>query len=92
MANLQVKDINDRLYKALKHRAILEHRSVSQEVVQMIETCLSLPASRAINATRAFLELSGSWGDDRDAETIIKSIREGRRNSRRFGKSPDVFN
>ncbi len=38
MANLQVRDIDDKLYDSLKRRADLEHRSISQEVVMIIES------------------------------------------------------
>ncbi|MEW5814047.1 MAG: antitoxin, partial [Spirochaetota bacterium] len=37
MANLQVRDIDDRLYTVLKQRARAKHRSLSQEVVHIIE-------------------------------------------------------
>ncbi len=91
MANLQVRDIDDELYMAIKKRAGRDHRSISQEVVQMIETCLAMPSSKNTNATNEFLELTGSWGDDGDAKSIVKMIRKGRGKSSRFGKSTDVF-
>jgi len=44
MAILQVRDIDDRLYSLLKLRAKSENRSVSQEVISIIEKYLSNPA------------------------------------------------
>ena len=44
MANLQVRGIEDRLYEALRARAELDNRSISQEVVTIIEQFLARPA------------------------------------------------
>lgn len=41
MANLQIKGMDDQLYKALKRKAQIDHRSVSQEVIILIENFLS---------------------------------------------------
>ncbi len=35
-------------------------------------------------ATRAFLELSGSWADERSAREIVSSLRKARRSRKRF--------
>ena len=89
MATLQVKGIDDRLYEALRRRAEQDHRSISQEILSMIETFLSRPADQPLgNATSEFLALAGSWEDDRGAEEIVRDIRSGRRSRRRF--NPDV--
>ncbi len=45
MATLQVKGMDDALYEGLKRRAELKHRSVSQEVVHLIESHLNGPAN-----------------------------------------------
>ena len=91
MATLQVKGIDDDLYKALGARAAMDNRSVSQEVVTMIREFLARPNPNAAEATQAFLELAGSWVDDRPAKEIVRSIRKARRSSRRFGKRTDVL-
>ena len=86
MATLQVKGMDDALYEGLKRRAELQHRSVSQEVVHLIESHLGAPGSRSgpESATEAFLKLAGVWseGDEVSAEEAIAGIRESRVNRR----------
>jgi plasmid stability protein len=43
MAILQVRDIDDRLYDSLKQKAQINNRSISQEVISILETYLSNP-------------------------------------------------
>lgn len=62
MANLQVRDIDDKLYESLKRRAEIEHRSVSQEVVMIIEKHLQRDHLEMESQTMEFLKLSNSWG------------------------------
>ncbi|MGJ4746676.1 FitA-like ribbon-helix-helix domain-containing protein [Leptospira sp. SA-E8] len=88
MANLQVRDIDDRLYEALKRRAEMEHRSVSQEVVLMIENYLAHDNKESERKTLGFLELSGSWVDDRSPDKIVKDIRSSRTKNT-LGKDTD---
>ncbi|TGK43634.1 FitA-like ribbon-helix-helix domain-containing protein [Leptospira andrefontaineae] len=88
MANLQVRDIDDRLYEALKRRAEMEHRSISQEVVLMIENYLSHDNKESERRTLGFLELSGSWVDDRSPDKIVKDIRSSRTKNT-LGKDAD---
>jgi plasmid stability protein len=89
MAILQVRDIDDRLYDSLKQKALLDNRSISQEVITILETYLSNPDIYAINATREFLKLS--WDDDRNADEIIDSLMKDRKNKRSFGDYNGVF-
>ena len=84
MANLQVRDIDDRLYESLRERATREKRSISQEVILILEKYLSRPTAYDVNPTDEFLSLSGAWNDDRTADEIIDDIRKKRRNSTRF--------
>jgi len=91
MATLQVKGIDETLYKALGARAAMDNRSISQEVVAMIKEFLNRPQRDARGATMAFLELSGSWKDEKPAREIAKSLRRARRSRRRFSKGADVF-
>ena len=91
MANLQVKDIDDGLYESLRAMASSEKRSISQEVVHILEKYLSSPEAFSGNPTEEFLKLSGSWDDDRNAEDIIGDIRKHRKNSRRFSKNNELF-
>jgi plasmid stability protein len=91
MANLQVKDIDDRLYESIRVLATNEKRSISQEVVYILQKYLSKPKEFDDNPTDDFLNLAGSWKDDRDAEKIIADMRSSRKNSSRFGISNELF-
>jgi len=91
MATLQVKGLDDRLYKALGARAAMDNRSVSQEVVAMIKQYLSRPAPDPREATRALLEMAGSWQDKRTPRQIAADIRKSRRTSPRLRRGKDVF-
>ena len=87
MATLQVRSMDERLYGALGRRAEMDHRSISQEVVAILNDYLASPARTAHGqATDAFLELAGSWMDERDAETVIAEIRKARATGR-FGSA-----
>ena len=92
MATLQVRDIDDRLYKYLKTSAKLKNRSISQEVITIIQDHLNSSQNPASNATKEFLSLSGAWKDDRSAADIVKDIQKHRINSSsRFGDKNGVF-
>lgn len=91
MATLQVKGIDDHLYKALGARAAMDNRSVSQEVVTIIQEFLARPQHDPRAATRAFLSLAGSWVDRKSAKAIAGGLRKARRSRRRFRKAVDVF-
>lgn len=87
MATLQVRTIDDRLYEALGRRASRQNRSISQEVTFILKDYLSSPPRDRKNATDSFLELAGTWNDDRSAEKIVKDIRKSRKSSTRFKDS-----
>ena len=91
MANLQVKDIDERLYNSIRVLAINEKRSISQEVVYILQKYLSKPKEFDLNPTDEFLKLAGSWKDERNVEEIIGDIRNSRRNSERFGRNNELF-
>jgi plasmid stability protein len=92
MATLQVRDIDDRLYRYLKTSAKLKNRSISQEVITIIQDHLNNSQNPASNATKEFLALSSAWKDDRSADVIVKGIRSHRINSTtRFGKKDGIF-
>ena len=84
MATLQVKGLDDMLYRALAARAAQDNRSISQEIVTMIQGFLNRPAGDPQQATEAFLTLAGSWADDRSAKAIAGEIRRKRRSGKRF--------
>ena len=82
MANLQVKGLNDALYQALRARAALDHRSISQEIVMLIHNFLNYAGKSSREATEAFLALTGSWQDERSAAEIARDLRKSRRNKK----------
>ncbi len=91
MATLQVRDIDDRIYKELRERAKSKHRSLSQEVAHIIEEYLSRPAGDYKKQSELLLELSGSWEGPETAKEIISSIRKSRKNSKRFRTANALF-
>ena len=86
MANLQIKGIDDGLYAQIKNLAASENRSVSQQVLFLIKEHLS--KKKHLDAikppARVLLELSGSWEDDRNSESIVKDIKRARKNSNKL--------
>lgn len=91
MAILQVRDLDDKLYSSLKTIAKKENRSISQEVITILEKYISNPSLFDTNPTKDFLSLSGSWDDNRSSEEIIKSIKKNRKNSKRFDSENALF-
>jgi hypothetical protein len=88
MANLQVKGIDDGLYEQLKKLATDENRSISQEIIFLVKTHLSLQKvfSSTPSPAEVLLQLSGSWEDSRQADEIITEIRKSRENSQRLAE------
>ena len=91
MANLQVKDIDDNLYMALRIRAKSNRRSISQEVIRLIEDYLNQPEDVRINSTQQFLSLSWQSDLDESADGIIVKMKRDRRESKKFTKDKNVF-
>ena len=86
MAMLQVRKLDDRLYAALKERAAENHRSVSGEVVAVLEDYVARPRARAKMPGEVLLEFAGAWKDDRTPEKMAADIRKARHSTRRLGK------
>ena len=88
MANLQIKNIQDELYEEIKKLAAAENRSVSQQVLFLVKEYLAkrkqLTALKS--PAQVFLELSGSWEDEKTAEQIVKEIKSARKSSRKLEK------
>ena len=91
MATLQVRDIDDRVYKELKQRAKIKHRSLSQEVAHIIEEYLSQPNRDYKKQSDMLLELAGSWEGPESVTEILGNIRKGRVNSSRLRKANALF-
>ena len=89
MATLQVRSIDDQLYKMLGNLAAREQRSISQQVITILKSYLSNPENHAANATDEFLKLT--WDDSRKTKEIINDIMD-RKSKPRFEKElSDVF-
>jgi plasmid stability protein len=91
MAILQVRDIDNELYESLKKRAAGEHRSISQEVVRILEYHIHQPKELSADSTKSFLALCDSWHDDRSAKEIVIDLRKHRKQSPRFRGDHGVF-
>jgi len=84
MAPLQLRSIDDQLYEALGKLAARDHRSISQEVIAILKEHLSQPVRHTTNTTEEFLNLCGTWQEDRSAEEIADEIRAHRQLTTRF--------
>lgn len=72
MATLNVKSFPDALYKRLQENALREHRSVSQEVVHLLETAL---AESKIPSVLEFEGLGAEVWEGIDAAEYVDSER-----------------
>jgi len=86
MANLQIKNMDESLYEEIKRAASAENRSVSQQVLTLIRDYLAKrkQVSKLKSPAQVLLELSGTWGDERSAEVIVRDIKKARRNSKKL--------
>ena len=83
MAILQIKGIDDALYARIKRMAAADNRSISQEVLHLIEEYLKRQDDQPVIPTsaRALLALAGSWDDERGADEISAAVKAARRNA-----------
>lgn len=88
MANLQIKGIEDDLYKEIKKMAAEENRSVSQQVLFLIKSYISRKArwDGVKSPAEVLIDLHGSWQDEREADQIIEQVKRARRNSKSLTK------
>ena len=91
MAVLQVRDIDDRLYDRLKFAAKIDNRSISQQVITILQNYFTSVPVKTKNATEEFLKLAGSWEDSRTTDEIIDDIYGSRVNSTRFEALDGIF-
>ena len=91
MAMLQVRDMDDRLYDRLKFAAKLDNRSISQQVITILQNYFTSVPVKTKNATDEFLKLAGSWEDSRSTNEIIDDIYGSRVNSTRFEALDGIF-
>lgn len=91
MAMLQVRDMDDRLYDRLRFAAKIENRSISQQVVTILQNYFTSIPVKTKNATEEFLKLAGSWEDSRTTDEIVDDIYSSRLNSTRFEALDGIF-
>ena len=91
MAMLQVRNMDDSLYDKIKFAAKLDNRSISQQVITILQDYFTSAPFRTKNATEEFLKLAGSWTDSRSAEEIIDDIYSSRVNSKKFEALDGIF-
>ncbi len=86
MANLQIKGIDDDLYAQIKQMAVLENRSISQQVLYLVKTHLTKKKylRSAKTPAQILLEMSGSWEDSRHPDEIIDMIKRARKSSKKL--------
>jgi len=91
MPNLQVRDIDTQLYNWLCVNAKLANRSISQQVITILQEKAAAPQETTSNVVDAFLALNDYWGDERSAEEIVSEIRNARVNTSERGNLNDLF-
>jgi len=89
MATLQVRDIDDDVYNSLKMLAKKDHRSISQEVANILEAYVKMPDKKHSFQTEEFLSLK--WSGRESAEALIEKIKPKTKESRRFGEKNGLF-
>jgi hypothetical protein len=84
MVNLQIKGIDDDLYRDIKKLAAAENRSVSQQILFLVKSYLSKrPRCDAVKSpAEVLIALHGSWLDKRGEDQIVDQIKKARKNSR----------
>ena len=80
-----------RVYDRLKFAAKCDNRSISQQVISILQDYFTSIPIKTKNATEEFLKLAGSWEDARNTEEIIDDMRAARVNSTRFEVLDGIF-
>ena len=75
----------------LKFAAKCDNRSISQQVISILQDYFTSIPIKTKNATEEFLKLAGSWEDARNTEEIIDDMRAARVNSTRFEVLDGIF-
>ena len=88
---LQVRDMDDRLYDRLRFAAKIDNRSISQQVITILQNYFTSVPVKTKNSTEEFLKLAGSWEDSRTTKEIIDDIYGSRINSTRFEALDGIF-
>lgn len=84
MASLTLKNLPDDLLRALRKEADKERRSMTQEIIHLLESALGRaerPAPRSADAEAqlaAWRKLAGKWESDADRFTEARRLMERR--------------
>ena len=82
MRSLTIKGIPDELLHRLRERAARERRSLTQQVLVLLESGLSAdhvpPADHVSEQVEAWRRLAGGWVSDESSEDEIREIYDAR--------------
>lgn len=85
MASLTIKNLPDALLRDLRKAAEKDRRSLTQEIIHLLDTALRLPVGRPtprpadVDAQlAAWRKLAGNWESDVDSATEAKQLLERR--------------
>jgi hypothetical protein len=82
MASFTIKGIPDRLLQRLRERARDERRSLTQQVIVLLERGLerdaTAPADQVAEQVAAWRRLAGSWDSDETAEEEARRVYDAR--------------
>jgi hypothetical protein len=85
MASLTLKNVPDKLMKALRKAAEGDRRSLNQEVMHLLEEALGkraetfTPSEKVQAQLDAWRKLAGKWQSDLSPEEEAKQLRQSRR-------------
>ncbi len=89
MASLTLKNLPDALLRALREAAESDRRSMTQEIIHLLDIALRSRAERPARKARdvdaqvaAWRELAGKWQSDVDAATEAERLMAGRTSGR----------
>jgi plasmid stability protein len=82
MSSLTIKDIPDELLEQLRERARDERRSLTQQVLVLLEKALATdviaPPDRVSEQVEAWRRLAGGWVADESTDVEIRRLYEAR--------------
>lgn len=88
MASLTLKNLPEELLRALRRAAARDRRSVTQEIIHLLESALGRPgrpAARSFDVDAqltAWRKLAGKWESDVDRATEAGRLMDGRTSGR----------
>jgi plasmid stability protein len=85
MASLTLKNLPDDLLGALRDAAVRDRRSLTQEIIHLLEVALrggERPAAAVEAQVAAWRKLAGKWRSDLDQATEAERIMERRTEGR----------